>query len=308
VRSAPFALRASDGARLRVERWLPEHAPRAWLQIVHGMGEHARRYARLAERACAEGIAVAAHDQRGHGQSALPGALGDLGADGWRAAVRDVGEVADALLAEAPVPRILLGHSMGSFVARAALPGAGAALAGCALSGSGVPPRCVARLGAAIASFEALRLGAGRPSPLLHRLAFGRAERAIAERRTPFDWLSRDRAEVDAYCADPLCGFELEPRSLAAMFRGLAALERARDLRRVPRSLPLYAFSGSDDPVSGALAVEALTGRYHRAGFTRVSSRIYPGDRHETLNELDRQQVERDLLDWISTCLEPAGR
>jgi alpha-beta hydrolase superfamily lysophospholipase len=307
LRAEPFGFQASDGARLHVERWLPEGPARAWIQIVHGMGEHARRYARLAGRACAEGFAVAAHDVRGHGLSAAPGALGDLGPGGWQAAVRDVDELGSALLGERPVPRILFGHSMGSFLVRAALARPGAPLCGCALSGPGLVSRGLARLAAAIAAFEVLRLGVSARSPLLRRLVFGRAERAVQPARTPFDWLSRDPVEVDAYVRDPTCGFVLTAGSLREMFAALDALERGEDLGHLPRSLPIYVFSGADDPVSGHRAVRGLAGRYQRAGLERISTRIYPEDRHETLNELDRQQVERDLLDWISSCVPPAA-
>lgn len=307
MRSEPFWFRASDGTRLHVERWLPEGPARAWIQIAHGMGEHARRYTRFAERACAAGFAVAAHDQRGHGRSAAPGGLGDLGPGGWRAAVRDLDELGSVLLADPPAARILFGHSMGSLVARASLALRGAPLSGCALSGSGMPPRGLARLAAALAAVEAHRLGPSGQSPLLRSLVFGPAERAFRPSRTPFDWLSRDAAEVDAYRADPECGFVLSAGSLRELFGALDRLDRIDDLGHVPRSLPLYIFAGSDDPLSGARAVHRLAGRYHRAGFERVSTRIYPASRHEALNDLDRQRVEGDLLAWISSCVPPAA-
>jgi alpha-beta hydrolase superfamily lysophospholipase len=307
LKAEPFAFPAADGIRLHVERWRPDGPPRAWIQIVHGMGEHARRYARFAARACAEGFAVAAHDVRGHGLSAAPHGLGDLGPGGWHAAVRDVDELGRALLADRPAPRILLGHSMGSFLVRASLARCRAPLSGCALSGSALPARALVWLAAAIAAFEARRLGPSARSPLLRSLVFGRAERAFRSARTPFDWLSRDAAEVDAYLADPMCGFVLGAGSLREMFAALARSERSADLGQLPRSLPILIFAGGADPLSGPRAVRRLAGRYHRAGFERVSARIYPLDRHETLNELDRRQVERDLLDWISSCLPSAA-
>jgi alpha-beta hydrolase superfamily lysophospholipase len=302
VRADPFWFRASDGARLYTARWLPADRVDALIQIVHGMGEHALRYARFAERACAAGFAVAAHDQRGHGRSAAE-SLGDLGAGGWAAALRDVDELGQALLADLPrTPRVLVGHSMGSIVVRALLARGSAPLAGCALSASPVPLRGVARLGRVVARCEAWRVGEDGRSKLLHALLFGRAARAFRPSRTAFDWLSRDPAEVDAYVADPLCGFVLSPRSLAQMLACLARLERGSALRGVPRSLPIHVFAGGDDPMSGPAAVRALAGRYHRAGFERVTTRVYPGSRHETLNELDRREVEGDLLDWVTSC------
>jgi alpha-beta hydrolase superfamily lysophospholipase len=220
--------------------------------------------------------------------------------------VRDVHEVGAALRAHAPVPRILFGHSMGSFVVRHALLERPADLAGCALSGSSALSRALARLGAALAALEALRVGRAGASPLLHWLVFGRAERAFAPRRTAFDWLSRDAAEVDAYLADPLCGFSLRAGSLADMFRALAAAESTEALRTLPAELPILVLAGSDDPLSGATAVHRLAGLYARAGLERVSTRVYPGSRHEPHNDLDGQQVQADLLVWIEACLGPA--
>jgi alpha-beta hydrolase superfamily lysophospholipase len=306
LRAAPLRLRSSDGVELHVERWLPETPPRAWLQIVHGMGEHAGRYARLAARACARGWAVAAHDQRGHGLSAREGGLGDLGPDGWRAVVRDVGEVASAL--EPGAPHVLLGHSMGALVVQAALREASDRLAGCALSGAAVVSPVVARLGSALARLEAGRLGPGARSPLLAWLLFGRAARSVRSSRTAFDWLSRDPREVDAYCSDPHCGFVTSAGSLHAMFSALIALGRPETLAGVPRGLPLRFFSGSADPMGGTQAVERLARGFRRAGFERVSIRIYPGARHETLNETNREEVEKELLDWCSSCLETRGQ
>jgi alpha-beta hydrolase superfamily lysophospholipase len=170
-----------------------------------------------------------------------------------------------------------------------------------------MPARALARLAAAVAGFEALRLGPTTPSPGLRALVFGRAERAFEPRRSAFDWLSRDPLEVDAYCADPQCGFALVPRSMREMFAALARLERPEDLARLPRGLPIRVFAGDADPLSGASAVARLAGRYHRAGLSRVSWQVYAGARHETLNELNRQEVEADLLGWLETCNDPAA-
>jgi alpha-beta hydrolase superfamily lysophospholipase len=306
LRSEPFEFVASDGARIHVERWLPEAEPRAWVQVIHGMGEHAGRYARFAESVCAAGLAVAAHDQRGHGRTALQGKLGDTGPGGFRAAIRDVAELGRALLAASPHPRVLFGHSMGSFIARAALLEADASVAGCALSAPALAPRARLRCAARLARAEECRLGPAARSPLLHRLVFGRAERAFQPSRTHFDWLSRDPAEVDAYVSDPHCGFVLGARSLREMFAFLIELD-GRAAAPVPRGRAIYLFAGADDPLGGARAIAALAGRYHRAGVESVATRVYPGARHETLNELNRKEVEADLLHWISSCIERAG-
>jgi alpha-beta hydrolase superfamily lysophospholipase len=271
------------------------------------MGEHAARYSRLAERACRAGLGVIAHDLRGHGRSADAGLLGDLGPRGWDASVRDLIELGDALANENPgAKRVLFGHSMGSLLVRASLAQSSRSIAGCALSGSSVPSGFATLAAQALAGIESLRLGRSGQSPLLRWLVFGRAERAFRPADTRFDWLSRDREEVAAYASDPRCGFVLRAGSLGEMFGAIRRLERARP-PVVPRELPILIFAGGDDPLSGRIAVERLAGRYHRMGFRRVETRVYPGTRHEALNDLDRQQVSGDLLAWISSCLGDAG-
>jgi alpha-beta hydrolase superfamily lysophospholipase len=265
VRSAPFAFRASDGARLHVERWLPDSAPRGWLQIVHGMGEHVARYAGLAERACAVGLAVVGHDLRGHGRTAGADGLGDLGPGGWDASVRDLVELGESLAAEAPgIPRVLLGHSMGSLLVRASFARSGRSAAGIALSASSDVSAASAAALQSLAALESLRLGPAGRSALLRWLIFGRAERSFPTARTRFAWLSRDPSEVAAYAADPACGFVLRAGSLHQMFGGIRRLERG-EASGVPRDLPILLFAGGDDPLSGARAIEAIAGRSARS-------------------------------------------
>jgi alpha-beta hydrolase superfamily lysophospholipase len=134
----------------------------------------------------------------------------------------------------------------------------------------------------------------------------GWGRRAFQPSRTRFDWLSRDPAEVDAYVSDPHCGFALAARSLREMFAFLIELDGPA-ASPVPRRRAIYLFAGADDPLGGARAIAALAGRYHRAGLDTLATRVYPGARHETLNELNRKEVEADLLDWISSCIERAG-
>jgi alpha-beta hydrolase superfamily lysophospholipase len=303
---------ASDGRSISLHVWLPQVEPRALVQIAHGMGEHAARYARLAQRLCAAGYAVYANDHRGHGRTARSTEeLGDLGPDGWNRCVRDLRELMDELGRRHPGrPRVLLGHSMGSFLAQQYLVLHAEMLTGAVLSGSsGGRPSFLLRVVGWLARFERRRLGPQGASPLLARLLFGRFNRDFEPARTEFDWLSRDPAEVDLYVADPLCGFVLRVQSLLDMFEGLRFSARGENLARIPKQLPVYVFSGDRDPVHRKLrGVRALLRSYRRAGLERVTHRFYSEGRHEMLNERNREQVEADLLAWLEkTIPSPAS-
>ena len=280
------------GARLFVRCWSGPPPARALAQIVHGMGEHSARYRRLAEALVGEGYRVWAHDQRGHGHTAgAPDALGDLGDDGWNQLVADLGRVGARAREELPeVPRVVMGHSMGSFALQQYLLDASAELDAAVLSGS--------------SSLDRLQVGRNAEG----EVALEALNAPFEPSRTDFDWLSRDPDEVDRYVADPWCGFGLDAASAPLLS---AAAERLADpsaLAAIRRDLPLYVFAGDADPVNANLTgLRLLVSRYREAGLERVDTRFYPGGRHEMLNETNRDEVTRDLLDWLRGVLG-AGR
>ena len=305
MRSDSFALGASDGVEIHVYRWLPESQapPRAVVQVAHGMGEHAARYARLAGRLTAEGCAVLASDHRGHGRAAK--SAEDLGhfadRDGWNRVVADLRELTlHSQQAFPGVPLVLLGHSMGSVLAEQCLQEFGVFYTAAALSGSPGYAGPSATLALWIARFERRRLGGRGQSALLAALLFGRANRAFRPVRTEFDWLSRDPAEVDRYVADPLCGFALRTQSFCDMLEGMRSVQCPAGAARVPRELPVYVLSGEEDPLHDRTrALQRLLASYRDAGLTRLSHRFYPGARHELFNESNREEVCDDLLRWL---------
>lgn len=306
MRADSFRLTADDGAQIHIYRWLPDGAPRAAIQIAHGLAEHAGRYARLAAALTERGFAVYADDHRGHGQSATQGEHGFFGErDGWRKCVGDLWTLNRRIATEHPgLPNILLGHSMGSFMAQDFVADHSDAIAGLVLSGSNGPPPAIAGVGRMIARIERLRLGARGKSALLQAMMFGEFNKRFKPARTEFDWLSRDPAEVDAYVADPLCGFEFSNQLAVDLLDGLGPLLKPERLARIRRDLPVYIFSGSDDPVGANLP--ALAEAYRNAGLTRVEMKIYPGARHETLNETNRDEVTADLVRWSEGILTGA--
>ena len=303
MQSSSFEFSGVDGAVLFVCRWLPEGAPRAAVQIAHGLAEHAGRYARLAEALTGAGYAVYADDHRGHGRSAKgPANLGFFAErDGWNRAVDDLWRLNRRIAADHPGrPIVLLGHSMGSFMAQQFIAEHGAALAGVVLSGSGGKPEPLAAVGRLVARLERLRLGPRGHSALLLAFSFGAFNKPFAPARTPYDWLSRDPAEVDKYIADPLCGF---PASVQLWIDMLDALPRIADparQARIPKTLPVLILSGARDPVGGnTKGLRQLLAAYGAAGLGRVSHKFYPGGRHEMFNETNRDEVTRDLIAWL---------
>jgi alpha-beta hydrolase superfamily lysophospholipase len=269
------------------------------VQIAHGLAEHGGRYGPLAAALTDAGYAVYANDHRGHGHTAAsPADLGFLAAsDGWRKCVDDLGIVHRRIADDHPgLPIVLLGHSMGSFLVQQFAAEHGDALAGLVLSGSDGKPSLLAQAGRLIARFERLRLGPRGRSPLLHSLSFGAFNKSFEPARTPADWLSRDRAEVAAYIADPLCGFRSTVQLWIDLLDGWSRI----DPSRLPKRLSLYVITGTRDPVSAnGRGVERLLAAYRAAGMEEVTSRFYADARHELFHEINYQEVTRDLIAWL---------
>lgn len=291
-------LTATDGVTLSAYAWPPEEAPRAVVQIVHGMAEHAARYDELARALNAAGYAVYSHDQRGHGQTgANADELGSFGPPGvWRAFLEDVAQVRRRIAEDFPgVPCFLLGHSMGSFLAQQAAAENDGAYVGLILSGTYREPRLRAWGGRLVARLERWRLGPRGRSRFIRALTFSAYARRFAPTRSEFDWLSRDPAEVDKYIADPWCGFEPSVQLWMELLDRLAAGVP------IPASpMPVCLLSGERDPVAAADAgASRLAEDFRRAANHRVSQCVYPDARHELFHETNRAEVARDLIAWL---------
>jgi alpha-beta hydrolase superfamily lysophospholipase len=309
MQASPFQLETSDGVSLFVYRWLPEQPPKAVVQIAHGWAEHAGRYARVAEALCRAGYAVYADDHRGHGRTAkTPADLGYLAEnDGWNKCVNDLWQLNQRIRADFPqTPIVILGHSLGSFMVQQFVCDHGDAVIGAVLSGTNGKPPATASLGRGVAQLERLRVGPRGKSPLLQSLFFGPFNKPFEPARTPFDWLSRDPAEVDKYVADPLCGFDSQVQMFLDLLKGLPEVANPARQARIPKSLPIYIFRGSCDPVCNN--IEQLLEAYRAAGLQNVTNKIYPDGRHESLNEVNRDEVTRDLIAWLDAVSGPSAR
>jgi len=280
-----FTVLAADGARITAYKALPAGRPRAVVQLAHGMAEHAGRYRRLAEALTAAGYAVYSNDHRGHGASAAAHGLGEFGPGGFQSLVDDLVAVSRVAQAETPnTPLILIGHSMGSFAAQLYLLEHHGRLTGLVLSGTAAVDALAAASAAARREVGLVSMNAG-----------------FAPARTDFDWLSRDEAEVDAYIADPLCGFALADEAMASVMQMAATARHDPRLASVRGDLPVYVISGEHDPVTGPSQafVKALLGSWRAAGLSRLDHRVYPGGRHEMFNETTRDEVTADLIAWL---------
>lgn len=304
LQSESVTLKAPDAHEIHACVYPAGGESRAVIQLFHGLGEHASRYARFAEAANARGFAVVAHDHRGHGGHD-PVNQGYFSAhDGFDKLVSD-GLVVHNFIAERfrDCPVILLGHSMGSYVAQAFAMHYGDRLSALLLSASTFPSRIQVSLGRLLAHLECWRLGAHRHSAILDRLGFGDFNRRFAPARTELDWLSRDAAEVDAYIANPLCGGPYTAGLWRDLTGGLLKIASDHEISRIPLDLPILITGGSDDPVGGERGMGELALRYAQTLHSRLTVRIYPGGRHEMLNETNRDDVTRDWLDWIEKVL-----
>jgi alpha-beta hydrolase superfamily lysophospholipase len=296
-----FSLTASDGHDVACFRWLVDN-PRAAIQIAHGMGEHAQRYDRVAQALNAAGYSVYANDHRGHGITGQE-QLGYMGGDGWNRVLADAYELNRAMFAEYPdVPLILLGHSMGSMMAQQYITRYGCSIHALVLSGSpgfkAFFPSLLSRL---LAGFESWRLGPGETSTLMQRALFGDANKPFDQPdASGFEWLSRDTEQVQMYIDDEACGFVLSNGSLVDLFAGSKQAAQAETLANIPQDLPIYVFSGSEDPVHGGQKdIQRMLQAFYDRGLGNIEVKWYPGGRHEMFNETNSEEVLADLVLWL---------
>ena len=286
VTSHQFEFSSSDGLQIACTRWNNRNPPRGVIQIAHGMGEHIGRYQSLIEELVHAGLVVYGNDHRGHGRTAgSPKHLGDFGPGGFNLLLEDMVKLSNVVKNENPgQPLILLGHGMGSFAAQQYILGHSDLIDGLVLSGSGALDG-LARI--------------VKTAPLEKLL-----NEQFAPTHTPFDWLSRNPAVADACMKDPLCFAALQPGSMESFLAAASQIADPHCLRCIRPDMPIYLFSGSEDPIGQQLeGVRLLMERYRKVGVTNLSHHFYAGGRHEMLHEINRKEVVTNLLLWISEVL-----
>lgn len=286
-----------------VRCFLPDSPVRGTVQIAHGIAEYVQRYDPLMTFLAAEGWAVYANDHIGHGKSAAPGKLGYVGERaGWNVMVGDMLALHNHIAEIHPdVPHFLFGHSMGSFLARTFLIKYGQVLDGCILCGTGHPPKAMTMGARALASVEIRRHSPGYYSQMLQNVMNGQYSAEYENPRTAFDWISSDPNVVDAYIADPLCGYVPTAGLLSEVLRGVQLITTQRNIDKMPKDLPVYFISGAEDPVGEyTRGVIRAYKCFLKAGVGDVSLKLYPGLRHEILNDTGRDEVMDDILNWLN--------
>ena len=297
-----FFLPMDDGAEIYVHKWDKVPQPKAVLQLAHGMAEHILRYDSFAQACNRQGIIVLGSDHRGHGRTAeKSGQQGYFAPEkGFDRVVQDLFTLNRRIQTEFPqIPIFLMGHSMGSFLTRRYLQIYGNSIAGAILMGSGGDPGLAAVLGKLIARLE-MKRDPQKPSPLLDWLAFGGFNRGIKNPASKFSWLSRDSAQVGLYEQDPLCGFVCSSGFFYDLFTGLAQIHDDSLFRDIPPKLPLLVLSGDQDPVGkNGKAIKEFVAQYRKHGITEIETILYPGARHELLNETNKSEVITDICRWL---------
>ena len=278
-------LSSADGTEVATYTWAEVFGkPAGVVQIAHGLAEHGERYARFAKALNAAGFVVHAVDHRGHGRTA-DARLGYFGPAGFGGLIADVAQFGSVLRAQqGSLPLFLFGHSMGSFAAQAAILDHASIWSGVVLSGS----TALDVLAASMANASA-----GAPAGL-------EAFNVGFEHRTGYEWLSRDDSEVDAYVADPWCGWDVPDDVIPSLFAPASRLADSGLLPGIRNDLPILIASGEADPLAGGGAlIRRLGQRYREAGIADVTVKLYPAARHEILNETNREEVTADIIAWL---------
>lgn len=290
---------------LHAVRWEPDNSEVVGvLQIVHGMAEHVDRYEAFAEFMTSKGFVVTAEDHLGHGKSVPEGGVQGYFCkqDPATVVVRDVHRL-KKLTQELyiGVPYYILGHSMGSFILRNYLFRYGKGIDGAIVMGTGMVPKPVAGLLKFMASMACVFGKSDKPTKFIDGIAFGAYQKKINNPRTNSDWLTKEEAVVDKYIADPDCGFIFTGNGFKTMGELILRLHKKSNIEKMPVTLPVFFVSGKEDPVGDyGEAVTKVYKSFIDEGMQKVSIKLYDNDRHELLNETDKETVYEDLYEWLA--------
>jgi alpha-beta hydrolase superfamily lysophospholipase len=297
-------LTMSDGHEVYLLKWYDDNVmPRAILQLSHGMAEHINRYHEFANSLVSAGIFVYGNDHRGHGKTGEnTGTLGFFADnDGFERAVKDLGEINDIIHNEYPdTPVFIMGHSMGSFLVRRFIQRFQKRVHGVIISGTGGDPGIMGKIGKRIAKSQVNKLGKQTESPFMNKLTFGGYNKKFSTIETDYDWLTRDRNEVQKYIEDPYCGFIATTGFYYDLLLGLETIHRNDEVKKIETDLPFFFFSGEHDPVGNQTkGVIGVIQQYKKHGIKNIDYMFYKDGRHEMLNETNRKEVINHIIQWL---------
>ena len=296
-------LESPTGASLRLYSIMAEGEARGVIHINHGLGEHAERYQRFAEALSNNGYHVYAQDHRGHGATTAAdapiGVFSDR--DGWAKVITDVHAVNQHIHTQHPdLSVVIFGHSMGSIVTFNYTLKHGSTVDAMACWNAGFPTGALPTVGSIILKIERMFKGSDVPSTITRKLTFDAWNAEFKPNRTEFDWLSRDKAEVDKYVADPLCGFPISIGMWLDVMGGVYFAADDGNLTKFSKEMPVHLIGGGDDPCSErGKGVEEINQRLRKTGMSDVSLNILEDTRHESLNEINRDKTTTDFIDWL---------
>ena len=299
-----IGLHSTDGYNsLHVVIWEPEKKYKAIVQISHGMIEYIERYDEFANFLNDNGIIVIGNDHLGHGQTAIDDEdLGYFGKGMSETVVNDLHQVTEYAKTYygQDLPYFLFGHSMGSFMARRYLMTFGDELTGAILSGTGHKSAPVLAMGNLVAGALKIIIGGRHRSKLLKKAAFGCYNKRIPNARTENDWISKNQENVEKYNRDKFCNFSFTVNGYQTLFGVLSFIRKKKNYSKIPKDLPIFFIAGTEDPVGDyGEGVKKVFETYREAGIKDVSIKLYAEDRHELVNEDDRDVVFKDVLKWI---------
>lgn len=295
---------ADSKTQIHAVEWIPQGEIKGVLQICHGMVEHINRYQEFAEYMTGKGYYVTGHDHLGHGASINSDA--DYGyfpeSRGNQYVVGDIHKLRQMTMKKYPnVPYYMLGHSMGSFLLRQYLTMYGRGLSGAVIMGTGYQGKAILSFGQFVCRLIAGAKGWRYRSKFVNNLAFGGYNKRFEPGETSKEWLTSDRERCRRYVEDPLCSFIFTVAGYYQMFAGMKTLTKKEALDSIPKNIPILFVAGTDDPVGAfGKGVQKVYRKYKAAGIQDVSIKMYENARHEILNEVNREEVYKDIFHWMN--------
>lgn len=291
-------------SKIHAVEWIPDtEKPVCIFQIIHGMSEHIERYNEFAGFLAGKGILVVGEDHLGHGKSVADGEPYGYFCkeDAANILVRDVHRLKKIIQEKYPdVPYLILGHSMGSFILRNYLCRYGNGVNGAVIVGTGMQSKATLFAARTLVAVQKFFLGSKHTGKFVDKLAFGNYNKKFEPIRTQYDWLSANETNVDNYISDPLCGFTFTLNGFSTLFQLVRECHNREKLDKIPKLLPILMLSGTDDPVGDyGRSVEKVYKSYLEHGLQNVQLKLYEKDRHELLNETDRELAYGDIYRWI---------
>ncbi len=300
-----FFFPSKDGVtQIHAVEWIPEGEVKGIYQMCHGMVEHIERYDKFAKFLAENGYYVVGHDHLGHGKSVVnQECKGFFHIErGNECLIEDIHQLRRMTEEKYPgLPYFIMGHSMGSFLVRQYIGKYGEGLAGAVVMGTGDQPEMILHAGKFLCKTLALFKGWKHRSKLVNDMSIGSYAKVFANLTDGTSWLCKDPEIVKAYADDPMCGFIFTISAYYHMYDGMLRMKQQEAAGKVPKNLPVFFVAGADDPVGGAgKLVENVYKQYVDCGMKNVRIKLYEKDRHEILNELDKEVVYEDILNFLS--------